>query len=189
MYWFDTTLLALLGIGAGIGAWCGLVWQIARIVSLGLAVYGSVQFHDAATQLLQESAFQDADPRIVRPIAYVAVFVVIYLILFYTMRLIRDAIRAAELESFDRLLGGLLGATKMALLLGTICLGIASSKHPMTDAIMAKSTLAPAFADGMEVVVMLVPDSYKTRLQDYLSSLRDLTRTLNEQKRTAEKTL
>lgn len=174
MHWFDTTLLMLLGLGAALGAWSGFVWQIARFLTLGLSIYGAVLFHEPASQLLQECALQDADARLVRPVAYIGVFVLVYLILLYSSRLLREAVRAAHLDVLDRLFGAALGAGKMALVLGIVCLLMASHKSPASDAILGRSTLAPLLADGMEVVVALIPEDYKTRLAETVQNLREL---------------
>src|SRR5688500_12136659 len=128
MHWLDTTILTLLGLGAGLGAWSGFVWQIARILTLGVGLYGAVVFHEPASQMLQDSVLQGADSRIVRPAAYLMVFLIIYLVLFYSARLVRSFIRATDLETLDRLLGAALGAGKVALFIGVVCLGLASYK-------------------------------------------------------------
>src|SRR5436190_11179031 len=115
MHWFDTTILTLLVLGAIFGAWSGFVWQIARILTLGLAIYGAVLFHEPASEVLRESALQGADVRVITTTAYVLVFLISYLILFYSARVLRDGIRAADLQMFDRLLGAAFGAGKIAL--------------------------------------------------------------------------
>jgi len=60
--------------------------------------------------------------------------------------------QAADFVLFDRLLGGFLGAGKMALILAAVCLAAASYDHPVPREWMAKSTVAPIFARAMESV-------------------------------------
>ena len=42
MHWLDITLLIVLGIGAAMGFCSGLLWQIARVVSLAVSLYVAV---------------------------------------------------------------------------------------------------------------------------------------------------
>ena len=173
MYWFDTTMLVLLGLGALLGAWSGLIGQIARFVCLGISVYAAVLLHEPVARILQESVLLGAGAQVVRVVAGIVVFVIVFVIVHYTSRLARSGVRAADLESFDRLLGGLFGAAKMALLLGVICLTLASYKHPTTEAIYARSSLAPAFADGMEWIVHVIPEEWKTHLRENVENFRE----------------
>ena len=48
MYWLDSTILALLAIGALVGAWTGFLWQVARILSLALSLYAAILANDDA---------------------------------------------------------------------------------------------------------------------------------------------
>jgi membrane protein required for colicin V production len=173
MYWFDTTILALLVVGALLGAWSGLVGQLARILCMGASIYGSVLLHEPITNFLRERALQDANIVVVRIVAYFAVFASTYLILHCVMRLARAAVREAELEGFDRLLGALFGAVKMTILLSVICLGLANFHHPISDEIMTRSNLAGKFADGAEHVVVMIPEDYKAYLQERIDSFRE----------------
>src|SRR5262245_17647500 len=122
MYWIDTLLLALLVLGAALGFYSGLLWQIARIVCLAVAVFATIAFNEPVTVYFRDHLLRDADPRVVQGIAYVLVFLAAYLMLFLASRLIYAGIRATDLEIADRLLGGLFGAVKMALVLGACCL-------------------------------------------------------------------
>src|SRR5262245_55749852 len=84
MYWLDTTILAILGIGAIFGALNGLLMQLARLVGFAVALYAAIYFNDGATTLIQQSFVQDAEPLVARIVAYVAVFLVVYLAIFLT---------------------------------------------------------------------------------------------------------
>jgi membrane protein required for colicin V production len=174
MYWLDTLILALLALGAALGFYSGLLWQVARLLTLVVAVLVTVACNDAACELCREHLLRDAEPRIVQVVAYVLVFLAAYLVLFFATRLLYAGIRASDLEIADRLLGALFGAAKLALIVGGCCLTAANYPHPSTREWLAKSTLAPAFADGMEHVLIVIPDEYKENLRSTLVSLRDL---------------
>ncbi len=148
--------------------------SVARILTLGIALVTTVACNDAASRFCQEQVLREADPRISQAVAYVAVFLGVYVILFLATRLLYQGIRASDLEFLDRLLGGLFGAGKVALLLGACCLAAANYPHPLTRGWMSKSSLAPAFAEGMEHVLVIIPDEYKENLRATLVSLRDV---------------
>lgn len=171
MYWLDTTLLALVGLGAVLGMWSGLFWQLARLASLALAIYATVSANDSVTQVLNTGPLRDADVRVIQTVAYVLVFLAVYLVLYLSSRLIHRSIRAADLVLFDRFLGGLLGASKMVFVLSALCLGAASYQHPLPQEWMAKSRLAPVLAHGLEKMLVVIPDEYKESFRGTLESL------------------
>lgn len=174
MYWLDTTLLAIIGLGAILGLWTGFLWQIARLVSLAVAIYATMLANDYATALLKDGPFRDADARVVQTVAYVLVFLGAYLVLYLLTRLLHKSMQAADLILFDRLLGGFLGAGKMALILAALCLAAASYDHPVPREWMAKSTVAPVFARTMESILIVIPEQYKEDLRGAFASLRDM---------------
>jgi uncharacterized membrane protein required for colicin V production len=174
MFWLDTTILAVLAVGALLGAMSGFLGQFTRLVGVGTAIYAAVFFNDWAAQALQEAFLNEADPRIGRGLAYVIVFMVVYLFFFYSTRLLRDGVEAANLQAFDRLLGAGFGVGKMALLLAIVFFGMASYPHPTTQALLEKSALAPALGGSMEYVLMIVPEDYRSDLAQGLKNLREL---------------
>src|SRR5581483_2504474 len=172
MHWLDLTILILLGLGAGLGFWSGMLWQVARVVSLGLALYATVLLNEPACQFLAEAA-HGIDPRVARGVAYVGVFLGVYLALFLLTRLLHSTIKAAHLDLLDRLLGALLGAGKMGLALAVVCTALASLSFPLAQEWMAQSTLAPLLARGAEVGLEQIPEEYRGRVGDALQQLRD----------------
>jgi uncharacterized membrane protein required for colicin V production len=181
MYWLDVTFLALIGLGAILGAVSGLLWQVARIVGLGVAVVAALYFNADAMQWLQANALHNYDPRFLRAAAYVAVFVGIYVAIFVVTLLLEKALRAARLKPLDRLAGAGLGALKAALILGALCLGAASLHHAGTAEILAQSTLAPRFAEGMHALLAAIPPQYTDELRLGLHNLKESIRTRTTQ--------
>src|SRR4051794_2044148 len=115
MYWLDTLLLVLLGLGAVLGFMSGLLWQVARIVTLAAALMATIACNEPATHFCREQVLREADPRISQAVAYVLVFLAVYLILFLATRLLYQCIKATKLQTADRLLGALFGTGKAAL--------------------------------------------------------------------------
>jgi membrane protein required for colicin V production len=126
--------------------------------------------------LFQDTFLKDMDERIPHAIAYVAVFIVVYLILHQLIWILDRLIRAVRLEPIDRMLGALVGTCKIGLVLAAVCLGVTAYPHPRTKEVMEKSSLAPVLAEGMEMVLFVIPDEYKSELCTGLKSLRELAR-------------
>jgi membrane protein required for colicin V production len=174
VYWLDTTILILLVVGASFGVLSGFLWQVARVASFGVAIYAAIYLNDWAAGALQDAALQGADPRVAMVLAYLLVFVVIYLVFFSTTLLLERGMTAVRLQALNRLLGGGLGAVKAGLLLGAVFLGMASYPHPSTQEMMDRSVLAPMLADGAQLVIVAVPQEYKDWLCNGLRDLRAL---------------
>ena len=171
MHWLDVALLTTVAVGAVLGFVSGMFLQIARLATLAAAVSTSVLFHEEATKLLRDWLPRDADSRVVQACAYVSVFLIVYITLFLVTRLLRAWLRATDLALPDRLLGALLGAGKIALLAGVVCLLLRHAPHPAAREWLDHSTLAPVFARGMEQTVAMVPEHVK---QPVLDSFRQL---------------
>jgi membrane protein required for colicin V production len=184
MYWVDTTITALVLIGAGFGLVSGFLWQVSRIVSFGVALYVSIYLHEWASGALAMAFFRDADPRIPRVLAFPVVFLTVYLIFFLVTLLLERSMKAARLEPLNRLVGALLGAVKTGLILGAICLAMANYPHSRTQEIMEKSVLAPVLADVTNVVIVAIPEEYKEELQRGLSRIRETAQERLRQLRT-----
>jgi membrane protein required for colicin V production len=176
MYWLDSTILALLALGALVGAWTGFLWQVARILSLSLSLYAAILANDSVAKLFQDTFLKGVDDRIPHAVAYVAVFIVVYIILHQLVWVLDRVIRAVRLEPIDRLLGALVGACKIGLVLAAVCLGLTAYPHPRTKEVMEKSTLAPVLAEGMEMVLFVIPEEYKSELCSGLKNLREMAR-------------
>src|ERR1043165_866694 len=111
MNWLDILLLVTVALGAALGFWSGLLWQVARILSLGISLYAAIVANSKVAEQLAEH-WKDATPLVHRVAAFIAVFALSYLVLYLITRIIHDGIRATRLELFDRLLGAILGAAK-----------------------------------------------------------------------------
>ena len=180
MYWLDTTILAILGIGAVFGALSGLLMQLARLVGFAVALYAAIFFNDGATALVQQSFVQDAEPLVARIVAYVVVFLVVYLSIFLTTVTLERGMKAVRLQVVNRVLGALLGAAKLGLLLGAIFLGIRHYPSAATREMMRRSALAPVLAQGTENLVVALAAEYHQDLREGLDDLGNTLRNAGE---------
>jgi membrane protein required for colicin V production len=171
MHWLDTLLLVLLGLGALLGLWTGFLWQVARLLSLSLALTATVCLNEPTSQLLRDNLLAGAEPRVAQVVAYIAVFLLAYLLIFYVARLVHHGVRTSDLEWLDRVLGCVFGLAKFALILSGLCLLAAHYPHPTAQAWLKESTLAPLFAKGLESGLTWVPERYRVELADGVAGL------------------
>ena len=172
MHWLDFTLLALVLLGAALGYWSGLIMQIARLICLAIAIYATLVLNEPVTRLLHDHVIRDAHINLVRGISYALVFLVAYLVLFALSRLLYKLVKESKLEVLDRLAGGALGAIKTVLILAPICALLAYLALPTTEEWMNRSTIAPAFAKGVHVAAVLIPENYKHQAQESVDHVR-----------------
>jgi membrane protein required for colicin V production len=176
MHWLDLSLLALLGLGAGLGFWSGLILQVARLVSFGVSIYATLMLNEPVTRLIHERIAPDVHINVLRGIAYIAVFLTVYIALFALSRLVYKLVRASKLEMLDRIAGAGLGAFKMVLVLAPLCALLAYLSLPATDEWMRRSTIAPLMAKGLHAALVAVPEGYKTQAQESVEHVRDRMR-------------
>jgi membrane protein required for colicin V production len=172
MHWLDSTLLALLALGAGVGFMTGLLLQVARVAGLGVALWATLYCNEQAVQLIQEFLLRDADAHLVKAAAYTAVFVVVYILLLIVTRFVKSLIVASGFAWMDRFLGACLATVKTAAILGAVCLLLSRATNATTQEWMTRCTVAPALSRGMEMALVMIPDDYKKSLADSLVSLR-----------------
>ncbi len=172
MHWIDIVILVLLGIGAAMGFCTGLLWQVARVVSLCAALYLAIIFNGSASEWLA-GQWQDLNPAVYRVAAFVAVFIGVYLVLYFITHLLHKAIKASRLETADRLLGALLGVIKMAAVASCICALMSALALPLFEGWFENAVLAPYFAKGTHTVYGWVPQEYRDRADEAVTEIRD----------------
>lgn len=172
MHWLDSTLLALLAIGAVVGFMSGLLWQVARVVSLGVALWATLLFHEPAVKLVSEFVLQGADSNLIRVVAYAVVFLIVYFLLVLATKLVQKMVEASGFSWLDRCLGACLGVTKTAIILGGVCLLISRATNPSMQEWMTRCSIAPSLAHSTESALTLIPEDYKRSLADTLVTLR-----------------
>lgn len=172
MHWLDSTLLAILALGAVFGFMTGLLWQIARVASLALGLWASLLYHDQAAELIQEYLLRDADTTLNSALAYTAVFVVVYIVLLLVTGAMKKLVVASGFAWMDRCLGAMLGTVKTAAILGAGCLLVGRLTNPTAREWMERCSVAPALSRGMENALAMIPDDTKRNFSDSLTTLR-----------------
>lgn len=176
MYWLDTAIVAILVIGACFGALTGFLWQVARIACLGAALYCCLFFNDVASEIILRDFLQGVDPTVAKWIGYILVFVVVYLALYFVVLLLDQTIKAVHLETIDRVLGAAMGLAKMAVIAAAVCFGLSHYPNPRAREWMEQSTIAPVMAQGVDWVLLAIPDEYKEEFTNNVRTWWEMAR-------------
>jgi membrane protein required for colicin V production len=171
MHWLDLTILVVLAIGAIFGARSGLLWQVARLVTFGVALYACIYYHQAAQDLMA-AYLTDASPLLLSGLSYVVTFLAVYLVLYGITLLLERGLKRTRLKTLDRILGAGFGFTKAALLIGAVLMGLAIYPTDQTDAVLANSLLSPMLLQGMRAVTIAVPQEYRDQLNASLERIK-----------------
>lgn len=172
MHWLDIIILVVLGLGAAMGFCSGLLWQVARVVSLALSLYVAILTNASVADWLG-TQWKDLNPAVNNVAAFIGVFVFVYLVLYLITRLIHKAIKASKLETLDRILGALLGAAKMAAVVACVCGAMAALDLQIFKEWFEQTTIAPQFAKGSDVVVGWIPQTYRDHADEGVQQVRD----------------
>ena len=172
MHWLDITILSMLAIGAIFGFWSGLLWQIARVISLALSIYLAIVSNSHVGDWLHEH-WENTSLFVCRATAFVAVFLLVYIVLYLITNMLHKAIKATKLEMVDRLLGALLGAAKMGVIVSIVCACLTALALQTTQNWVDQSTLASPFARATSVMIGLIPQEYRHRFDENFHLARD----------------
>jgi membrane protein required for colicin V production len=171
MHWLDIILLVVLALGAALGARKGLLWQVARIVTFGVAIYVCIYYHGFAAGLMAPY-LDGASEMLLKVLACGVTFLTVYLVLYGITLLLERAVKASRLKLLDRFLGALFGAVKAGLLAGAVLMGVALLGSPQADATLAESSVAPVLLLVMRGVIVAVPQEYKDELTAALDRIK-----------------
>jgi membrane protein required for colicin V production len=110
---YDLVVLAILAALLGRGMWLGLLRQLTSLLALYLGYLAASQYHDRIFSLLRDIS---DNPKVVFLAAYVGLFLVTYLLILLLGKILGQVINMTIVGWFDRLLGGLAGFAKGAIL-------------------------------------------------------------------------
>lgn len=103
---YDMVMLAVLLIATAIGAWKGLVWQVASLVSIFASYWIAYEFRDpCAAHIPLDSPWNVL-------LAMLGLFVLTLLVIWIVFHWLAAFIDRLKLKAFDRQLGALLGFVK-----------------------------------------------------------------------------
>jgi uncharacterized membrane protein required for colicin V production len=158
----DVLVLALVLLGAALGARRGLIAQLARLLALAGGLYAArVASPEAAIAV--RAVFRSVGPPADRCLGFLAVFLAIAIGVTIAGIRLRERIRESALASVDRAGGALLGGAK-GLLLCYVALFVALlfPLKPVTRELRA-SWSAPLLLGAIGVTAPLFPPEFEAR--------------------------
>ena len=133
--WVDIALLAVFGLSVLIGLWRGFVFEIVSLLGWVVAF---IIANTLGPLLAQFIPFGDVGSPVRLWVAYILVFVLVLLTCTLQARMLRALISATPLSFVDRLLGGLFGVARGALIL--VVVGMLVSLSPYSTSATWKSS-------------------------------------------------
>jgi membrane protein required for colicin V production len=122
LHTLDLVILVVLAFGLVRGFTTGVIRQIASLIGLVAAFLVGVRFMQAGGEMLTTSLglAEGVSPLL----AFVLLFAAVQLILLGVVRFVEGVIGFLQLSAVNRVLGGLIGAGKVALLLSLVLLAL-----------------------------------------------------------------
>ena len=133
--WVDIALLAVFGLSVLIGLWRGFVFEIVSLLGWVVAF---IIANTLGPLLAQFIPFGDVGSPVRLWVAYILVFVLVLLTCTLLARMLRALVSATPLSFVDRLLGGLFGVARGALIL--VVVGMLVSLSPYSTSTTWKNS-------------------------------------------------
>ena len=124
--WVDLALLAVFGLSVLIGLWRGFVFEIVSLLGWLVAF---IIANSAGPFLADQIPAQTANAQVRLWGAYIVVFVLVLVTCTLLARMLRALIAATPLSFVDRLLGGVFGVARGALILVVVATLVALSPY------------------------------------------------------------
>lgn len=109
---YDLVVLGLFGLLIGRGIWLGFLKQVTGLIALYLGFFVASQYIDRILPLMRDIS---ENPQVIFITGYVILFIVTYVVVMLIGKLLGYVISMTITGWFDRLLGGLIGLAKAAI--------------------------------------------------------------------------
>ncbi len=183
MHTLDIIILTILAVTALWGAVTGLLWQLSWIATIVLGVYCSVTYHQPTADLLATHVMRDSSPFAVGAVAYVGLFVAVFLVMLVITLAIGKYIKENKLQWLNRVLGMALAGGTAAMLLGALCWVF--SHVPVADKWVKDSKIGPVLAQTVETVAKNIPEESRKDVENAGSKLTESVKEQAKQKAAA----
>lgn len=114
----DFLILIPIAVGFIFGLFKGLIKELTSLFAIFIGIYGAKLFAPVVSEILIQS-FQ-FQPKTATPIAYLILFIVIAVLLMLLANLIDKIFDSLSLGGLNKLLGGVFGALKYALIVSVL---------------------------------------------------------------------
>ncbi len=161
---YDVGMVAVIIAGMIWGAWRGITWQLASILSLGLG------YMVAFPMSVQVAQHFPGSPIVARALAMLVLYVAVSAGVFGIAWSIRTTLRKWKFEAYDRHLGMLLGGMEGAAL-GVVATVFIVSLAPQSRTPILTSKAGMAVDHALMLAKPALPDEVRTMLQPYWEAL------------------
>ncbi|MEW4571237.1 CvpA family protein [Tautonia sp. JC769] len=161
---YDMAMVGVIIAGMIWGAWRGITWQLASILSLGLGYAVAVP---VSSQLAPQFPGQ---PIVARALAMLVLYVAVSAGVFGIAWSIRATLRRWKFEAYDRHLGMLLGGLEGAVL-GIVVTVFVVSLAPQSRTPILTSRAGQAVDHTLKLAQPALPNELRTMLQPYWDAL------------------
>ncbi|MDO5607404.1 MAG: CvpA family protein [Capnocytophaga sp.] len=147
----DIILGIVLGYGLVRGIWKGLIIEAASLVAIVLGIYGAIHFSFYTSDFLSRQFTWN--PQTIKMVSFVLTLIVIMLAVMLVGKLLTQIAKMVALGIFNRLLGGVFGLLKMAIVAGALLMVMDKTRQTVnwiSDETINQSVLyAPVKAIGV----------------------------------------
>ncbi|WP_158633310.1 CvpA family protein [Tautonia sociabilis] len=161
---YDVSMVAVIIAGMIWGAWRGITWQLASILSLVLG------YAVAVPMSAQVAPYFPGQPIVARSLAMLALYVAVSASVFGVAWAIRTTLRKMRFEAYDRHLGMILGGLEGALL-GVVATVFIISLAPQSRTPILTSKAGTAVDHALKLVQPALPAEIRRMLEPFWKDL------------------
>ena len=174
LHTLDLLILVVLAFGLVRGFTTGVIRQIASLIGLVAAFLVGVRFMQPGGEMLTTSLglAEGVSPLL----AFVLLFAAVQLTLLGVVRFVEGVIGFLQLSAVNRVLGGLIGASKVALLLSLVFLALNFFGYPGD-----KARKASLFYDPVASALPTTWETVETHVRDAGAVTEPFTRHLQNE--------
>jgi membrane protein required for colicin V production len=164
MHWFDLGVGIALFVGGVWSLFRGLTREVLSILGIVTAFLLSARGYPYVARAL-ETLIAQAWLR--QTVGFMLIFLSTMVLYVIFARLLQRLVKAAGLSLPDRLLGGLFGLIKVAVIITALCLVTAQFFPAFATQLAHEATLAPAFFRAADLLSTLLPTGATDEFQRF----------------------
>ena len=154
---FDIFVLALLGLGIGMGLWKGLVKQIFHLAGIIIGYIAAGRYYVPVSAALSQTG-----SNVVKAASFLGIFILCILLAYFAGHVLGKILKLGGLSWLNRLGGGFLGFVK-ALLIIIIVTTVLIAFLPSDSAILRNSVTLPRIISVTQMVNRSIPGEIKEK--------------------------
>lgn len=173
---FDVLALSVIGLAAAMGLWKGLVVQVFGLAGLILGYILSVKYY-----LKVAGLFPDINPGTARIAAFLTIFIACIISAYVLGRVLEKLLKIAGLGWANRIMGGLLGLAKGALIM-TVIMVVLVAFLPSGSRVLRESITIPYLVGVTKIFGIAIPGEIKEKYKSRIELFQALHRSSDEGK-------